>query len=156
MPLNQLNDLDEYDRVTVKVKVVEIQATEIVGKGKQKQEVIIADATASAKLTLWEDVNTLELYHSYHFSRVLIRSFKGIRYLSLPTDGATIAEIDDIGDVLEGKLTAKLILETHNQDNYIHVRTYGKILTAIVGHDDVTNLSLLKAPIFTVHTIPTM
>ena len=40
----------------------------------------------------------------------------------------------------QGKLTAKMLLETHNPDKYIHVRAYGEIITAIVVQISVINV----------------
>ena len=73
-----------------------------VGKGLTKQEVTIADRTEAALLTLWEDdVGTLDIGLSYQFNRLIVRTYRGNRQLSLPATGASVDLIDDIGDVAE-------------------------------------------------------
>ena len=66
--------MSEYDRVTVKAKVIEVNDTEVVGKKKQKQEVTIADTSSSIRLTLWEkDIGTLEFDKSYILNQAVVR-----------------------------------------------------------------------------------
>ena len=100
IPLSDLPSKQEYDRVTVKVKVIDVRDPEKVGKDKTKQDVSISDATGVATLTIWEDdINKLEPEESYQMNRLCVRSYRGKRQLSLPKNGATITKIEDIGDV---------------------------------------------------------
>jgi hypothetical protein len=55
--LDHLSDMKEYDKINVEVKIIDINSPQVVNSGKTKQEVIIADK--SATLTLWE--NELEV-----------------------------------------------------------------------------------------------
>lgn len=97
--LSQLPDMKEYSKVNVKVKVIEIRDVQVVGGGKRKQEVVVADSTENATLTIWENINTLTLNKSYSLKKMYVRIFNNTHYMSLPPHGATVTEIDDIGDV---------------------------------------------------------
>ena len=85
-------------KVTTVAKVVKVYQPTTVSTGKTKQDTTLADATGTIRFTLWEkDVHSLEEGHSYRLVNVIIRSFKGTNYLSLPPDGATVqptAEVD--------------------------------------------------------------
>ena len=61
-----------------------------VGGGKIKQDLTIADNTATATLTIWQDlVGQIELEQSYQFNRIIVRTFKGKCNLSFPHTGAS-------------------------------------------------------------------
>ena len=77
--LNQLSAMNEFDRVTVTITVVKADDPQLVGEGKTKQEITIADATSSAVLTMWEtdiDSYALKIGQSYQLNRVQVRIFK--------------------------------------------------------------------------------
>lgn len=99
----QLCDLDkhdEYTRVTFSAQVAKVSEPRSVGAGKTKQEVLLCDASGSATLTLWEDdVNMLTENKSYQMNRLVVRSFLGKNYLSMPPSGATIDENEDLEEV---------------------------------------------------------
>ena len=87
----------EYDRVTVKVKIIRINKPEKVGKNKTKQDVAVSDPTGVANLTLWEsDINTLKIDQSYQLNRLIVRTYKGKRMLSLSAGVTSVIEIEDI------------------------------------------------------------
>lgn len=46
--------MNEYDQITVKVKVTKVSDTDIVGGGKRKQEVTVGDKSGNARVTQWE------------------------------------------------------------------------------------------------------
>ena len=99
--LNQLNEYDEYDRITVKALVKEVEEPQTVGGGKIKQGALLCDSTGSATITLWEgDVGMLIVGKSYQLNRVIIRRFLGQYHLSMPPSGATAEEIDDLENVI--------------------------------------------------------
>jgi len=53
-------------------------------------------------LMLWEaDVRQMAEGKSYRLSNVVARSCQGSNYLSMPKEGASLAELPDIGDVAE-------------------------------------------------------
>ena len=64
--LNMLPDMQEFDKVNVNVKITDIHPPQIVNGGKRKQEVVLADETGTATLTLWEAViDSLKLSQSH-------------------------------------------------------------------------------------------
>ena len=72
-----------------------------VGTGKLKQDLIIADTTATATRTLWEgDVNMLLQNKSYQMNKLLVKSHLGKKHLSIASTGSTIEEIDDLQNVV--------------------------------------------------------
>ena len=100
-----LNDLDnkaEYDRVTIQAKVIKVNEQQMVSTGKTKQDICIADNDGFTTLTLWEgDIGLLQETLSYQFNRVLVHKFNGKTTLSLPSCGASIEEIPDLGDTVD-------------------------------------------------------
>ena len=99
--LSQLPQMNRYDYITVKAKVMKVNDIEFVGSGKQKQDVVIGDATGSTVLTLWEeDTHKLEVEKSYDFGRLLVQQFKGNNYLSF-SKTATALPTDDIEDAID-------------------------------------------------------
>lgn len=105
--LDHLCDMEEYDKVNLKVKVVSIGSPQFVGSGKTKQEIVLADQTGTATLTLWEeDIDMLTLAACYSMKRLHVRTFKETYYLSLPATGAIITKTDDIADIPEDFTTA--------------------------------------------------
>ena len=99
--LNQLNDFPQLSRVTIKVVVIKVNEPQTVGGGKLKQDVVVADSTAKATVTLWEpDINILKPQKSYQLNRLQIRSFQGKNQLSFPS-APSIDEIEEIIDTIE-------------------------------------------------------
>lgn len=101
--LSQLNTMNEYDKVNVEARVVNIKHPLTVGTaGKKKQDITIADKTATATLTLWEkDINSLILNECYYIKRLQVRVFNTDHYLTFPLNGAIVTPIDDLDDVSE-------------------------------------------------------
>lgn len=100
--LAELPKKSEYDRVTVRIQVTKVEGTEVVGRGKKKQEIVIADSTGVANLTLWEeDIGSLKADECYQLNRVVVRTYRGKRHLSFPQSGATSLNIENIGEVMD-------------------------------------------------------
>ena len=96
-PLSDLNQKDEFDKITVRAKVIKCNDPQKVGTGKVKQDVTIADATGKTTRTLWEAyVNQLQPQNSYQISRVMVKIFMGQHNLSIPMTGSIIEEISDV------------------------------------------------------------
>ena len=103
--LKQLQQQSDYNKVLVRAKVLRIQEAMKVAGGFTKQDVIIADATCAAWITLWEDdVGSLADQKTYEFTDVVVRSYQGTKYLSKPKEGATVTEIADMSEVAEDDL----------------------------------------------------
>lgn len=101
LPLHQINQLNQHDRVTVKVHVVKVNDVLTTTGGKRKQEVIVADSTARATVTLWEaDIGILKPQKSYQLNRLEVRFFQGKPQLTFPSV-ASVDEIDDIEDIVD-------------------------------------------------------
>lgn len=91
--------MQNFQCITVKVKVLTNKEPAYVGDGKKKkkQDVLITDHTGLAKLTLWEKaVDSLAEAESYTLKNFVVKEYK-----SKPKDGAEISAIADIGDVQE-------------------------------------------------------
>ena len=62
-----LESKDVYDKVSVRVKVLQLLDTVTTPIGKKIQEIIISDGTATSKVTFWENyVGRLEIGKSYY------------------------------------------------------------------------------------------
>ena len=100
MRLDELSSRNTFDKVSVAAKVIGVEKPVKVSGGITKQEVIIADASSAARLTMWEgDVGSMVDGKSYRLSNVVVRSYQKSKYLSLPKEGGLVVEIDDGGDV---------------------------------------------------------
>lgn len=105
--LDQMQSLNDYDKLSFEAKVLSVDQPAKVAKGLTKQDIVLADKHASVKLTLWQDkVNTVDLDESYRFTNVVVRSYQNTKYLSMPKEGASIEQISDIGDVAEDDTTS--------------------------------------------------
>lgn len=96
--LSQLQHLEIFSKLNVKVKVVTIDETTLVGEAdRKKQDVIIADDSHEAKLTLWEDqVDSVSLGRSYLLSQYVVRIYQGEKYISRG-ENSQFEPIEDIG-----------------------------------------------------------
>ena len=116
-PLEMLQQAFLFQRFTTKAKVVRIHDAIQVAGGKLKQEIVIADSSATATLTLWEtDVGAVKLDGTYCFSNLVVKTFQGKKELSAPQD-ATITTAEDISDVAEEADSAHDDDPTHHMDN---------------------------------------
>ena len=87
----------------VEAKVVRVDGSVKVAGGISKQDVVIADSTSVAKITLWErDIGCVVEGKSYSFGQVVVHSYQHTKYLSVPKEGALIMEIEDVEEVMEG------------------------------------------------------
>ena len=87
LQLDKLSSLAEYTRVTIRATVIRVHESQKVGEKKiMKQDITIADPTATATITLWDkDVGVLEPNCSYKFNRLETRSYMGKAHLSFPS-----------------------------------------------------------------------
>ncbi len=95
--LRTVSNISVLHRVTDEVKVLEVKGVQTI-RNCPMQDVIIADWSGMARITLWgRDINRLEDGQCYKLQNLIIRDFQGSRYLSMPP-AAGITRIDDIGD----------------------------------------------------------
>ena len=98
--LEDLQNKEEYERVRVQAKVLEVMDPTTVANGKKVQDVTVADSTDCVRCTLWEaDIGQLEKGKSYDMKMFLIREFNSKNYLSKAKD-SEIVEFDDIGETV--------------------------------------------------------
>lgn len=77
MKLKDLNSRNTFDKVCVEAKVVRVDESVKVAGGISKQDVVIADSTSVAKITLWErDIGSVVEGKSYSFGLVVVRSYQ--------------------------------------------------------------------------------
>ena len=97
--LAQLQSFNNYDRVTVNIKILTITSPTEVSTGKKKQEVTVAESTGVSIVTLWEEnIGKLHQDQCYMLKSFLVRDFCG-KSLTLARDGSEICPIPDIGEV---------------------------------------------------------
>ena len=90
-----VDELLEYDRVTVVVKVVQVDDVMEVAGGKKKQDVIVSDKSKSCRVTIWEDeIDKLKVKKTYKLSGTMIRTFghgnDRVTYLSTGKQGEVV------------------------------------------------------------------
>ena len=132
--LDQLPDLDQFQRVSVTVKVLRVDDPQQIPSGKMKQDVLVGDSTGTARLTLWEEeIGSMDDNSSYQLKGVTVRQFKGKRFLSTSKGISCILEADDIGSVDE---------QSEEDDDNISDRTTSTVKNArIVGVLDMQTYS---------------
>ena len=100
--LSELTDLYPFQRVTVEAKVVRLEDIGAVPGGKKKRDVVISDSSGSARFTVWEsEIDKVEAYKRYRLSGMVVREFRGRKFLSTSTENSIIHLIADIGYVEE-------------------------------------------------------
>jgi hypothetical protein len=81
--LRDLQMTPEFQLVSVAAKVTSITDPSKVANGKLKQDLTIADATSSARFTIWEDeIGKFDLGKSYNICSIKVREYRDIKYLS--------------------------------------------------------------------------
>lgn len=123
--LDQLQGLQNYQKVTVRVKVVSVKEESEAQGGLRMQDYIIGDATGAAKLTVWErNVGIFKEGSSCKLSGLKVQMYNGKKFLSMPRENCEIAGIDDTGDVekelgddenkLEDAIVGVMLLNTYS------------------------------------------
>lgn len=108
--IEEISQIPNYQKVSVRIKVIAENNPVQGKKGLTKQEYIIGDSTGCCKITTWEDnIGLLVKDCSYKLSNLLVRTFNEKKYLSIPKDGFEIIPIDDIGMVEDD--TAEIVEE---------------------------------------------
>lgn len=102
--LDKLQTLASFQRVVVEAKVVRVDDSMEVTGGKVKQDILIGDSTGTGRLTVWEEeVGTIVSDDSYRLSGMMVREFRGKKYISSSKDYSKIEKIANIGDVESGE-----------------------------------------------------
>ena len=99
--LLSLESLDEFQKVTVNIKVVELKDEMQVGR-RVKWDVSVADESDMARVSVWEgNVNAMEKDQSYCLKNFMVREYQRKKYLTMAKEGSEIIPIGDIGAVAE-------------------------------------------------------
>ncbi len=102
MVLKELGDLVQFQRITVSVKAIRVQEPTEVAGGKKKQDILVGDSTATARLTIWEkEIGKMEEGKSYQLCGMVVREYRGTKFLSTSKENSQIEPIDDVGAVEE-------------------------------------------------------
>ena len=82
MKLKDIDTRNTFDKVCVDAKVSNPAK---VSGNYTKQDITLADSDGVAKIVLWQnDVGKLTEGKSYSFTNVVVRSYQGTKYLSMP------------------------------------------------------------------------
>ena len=108
--ISDLKKLENFQPVSVRVKVTTVGHKQTVKNNLVKQECGIADCTGTCHITLWESyVDLLQEGASYQMSGLIVRTFNGKKYLSVPRENFNFEAIDDIGDVEKEELEDRVM-----------------------------------------------
>ena len=104
--LNQLQGQQSYQQFVVTIKVGEaVKVKNEVKNEVSYQDLVVGDATGSAKLTVWvKNIGALKESSSYMLSGMMVREYIWQRFLLMPNEGAHITTVADIGAVREEEL----------------------------------------------------
>ena len=93
LTLDFLESKDVYDKVSVRMKVLQLLDAVTTPIGKKIQEIIISDGTATSKvITLWDNyVGRLVIGKSYYLRHFNVQEYHSKKFLSTPKEGAIIA-----------------------------------------------------------------
>lgn len=104
--VSEIFNTPSFQRICVKVKVINLKPPIHITGERLKQDITIADATGVIRLYVWEQqVNTLKLNQSYSLQQYMGREFSSQKYLTTPRDGSQIVAIEDIGEVAQKPAT---------------------------------------------------
>ena len=102
LKLSDLQKTPEFQLVSVAAKVTNITDPSKVANGKLKQDITIADASSSARFTIWEEeIGNFDLGKSYNICSIKVREFRDIKYLTTSQGISQYSLIDDIGPVAD-------------------------------------------------------
>ena len=97
--IEDVEKLSQYQRVTVEGKVVELDGAKEVSVELKKQDLIVAESSGSIRLTIWQQmIGQVEKDKSYRFNKMMVRLFKGKKFLSTSKTDSDIEPIDEISD----------------------------------------------------------
>ena len=138
--LKSLAKKNNFEKVTLNVKVLRVEDVAKVSGNLKKQDITIADDTAAERLTLWEgDVGRMEEDECYRLCNIVVRSYQGVKYLSFPKAGADMTTIGDIGDVVVDDLAEDFT--TVDGAVVIGVLTLDSYLASIVCKSKVSTIN---------------
>ena len=97
--LDTLQQRELFQKVTADIKVYEVKDPVTISN-KSMQDVLIADKSSTARVTLWEEnVGIMQQGRSYTLKNFVVRVFQSVKYLTMGGEGAELIPIKDIGAV---------------------------------------------------------
>ena len=113
LSLDELDGKMSFAKVSLNAKAIGVSDPVTVSGGLRKQDVTISDSKSSARMTLWEkDIGRMVMGNSYRLTNIIVRSYQQVKYLSMPKEGATIVQIEDIGKVADADTAENYITIT--------------------------------------------
>ena len=108
--LEKLSELPQYQRVTVRAKVMHTEQICNTRSGERVQEVVIADGTGHVTLNIWgEHVGKVEEGHCYEFKGLMVKEFYGRNVYPHPRITVLLMQL----------MILVLLLITHNSCRYL-------------------------------------
>ena len=102
--LEEIIGMPQFERVTVSVKVIRVDDPMEIPGGLRKQDTMVGDKSGTIRFTVWEsEIGQMETGCSYKLVGVMVRDYRGNKFLSTSREGSTIEEIEDIGDVVDAE-----------------------------------------------------
>ena len=138
-PLRQLKDKLDFTRFSTTAKAIHVNKPILVAGGKKKQDIVIADDSATAALTLWEeDIDRIVKGQTYSFSNLIVKTFRQKKQLSVPKD-ATVTTDGDMTDVVEESSDNDSDVDTLSMQDVevIAVPTFSSYTACITCHSKV-------------------
>lgn len=145
--LDEFFSMPDYKGITIIIKVVKISPKIEVKPGLEKQDIVVADATGSARLTLWQrDIDILEVNESYELQNVTVRSYNDKKYLTPPRLGFKFRGVSDIGDIADVEETVAEEKYKLNDATVALVTNFsiGKVCIVCKGKVEITSYRIGK------------
>ena len=100
--IEDLGKMTCFQQVNVIAKALKVDDPEEVGNGKKKQDVLVGDASGMIRVALWEEeIGMMEEGQSYELNAVVVREYRGKRFLSTSRNKSKIEAVDGVAEVEE-------------------------------------------------------
>ena len=81
------------------MKVIRVDDPMKIPGGLRKQDTMVGDKSGTIRFIVWEsEIGHVETGCSYKLAEVMVRDYRGNKFLSTSREGSTIEQIEDIGD----------------------------------------------------------
>ena len=118
LTLNKLSKTTPFQRISTKVKCVEILDTLVLDETRHVQNILLADQTATTRMALWEtNIGSLAPGKTYHLQNVQVKHFGEQYTLTSPRHGMLVTEIKDFPGITCASLA------THTDQTTLHKAT---------------------------------
>ena len=100
--LQELATMAVFEKVTVNIKAVRKLEPVKISNEFTKQDIVIADATATTKVAIRGekiDKNSIKKGDCYCLQNFVVKEWNSVKYLSMPRSGLLITPIFEIGEV---------------------------------------------------------